>query len=67
MKDKTKDALVKIAQEKCWSDSPESKEDGFVDVQSFSGGNFDDAYQGGIVEGQIHLARMIADMEGIEY
>lgn len=67
MKEETKDLLIKKAKEQCWMDSEEAKEDGYVDIQNFSGGNFDDAFQGGVEEGQILTARMILKMEGIEY
>jgi hypothetical protein len=47
---------------------PECVEDGeyFIPYDWF-GGNMDDAYNGGVEDGAIHLSRTILDDLGIEY
>lgn len=48
-----KEKLEKLAARKCWYDDPE-----FM-VCDYSGGNQDDAYQGGVEDGEASLARDI--------
>jgi len=49
--EKLKEELEKIYQEKCWSDDPE-----FM-VCDYASGNVDDAYYGGVKDGEILFAR----------
>lgn len=53
--------LVSLAQESAWTDGEE-----FSPVEQ-SGGNYDDAYDGGYNAGKIHLARWILDSMEIKW
>lgn len=55
---KMKKMLEELAARKCWSDSEE------FDPYSSSGGNFDDAYYGGVSDGEAFLARELLKMLG---
>jgi len=48
---KMKDKLTKLAGRECWSD-----DENFM-VDDYAGGNFDDAYSGGVEDGEASLAR----------
>lgn len=54
---KLEERLKKLANRECWGEE-EGAED-FVDASDYSGGNFDDAYSGGIDDGQTQLAREV--------
>lgn len=50
--------LGKLAARKCWSDDDDFQAD------DYAGGNFDDAYAGGVDDGEVGLARVIlADIQ----
>lgn len=51
--------LEEIAAEGCWAD-----EDDYVNPFENSGGNFDDAYYGGIDTGRVTLARRLLEKFG---
>lgn len=53
MSEQLKAKLTKLAARKCWSDNPN-----FSTPDCF-GGNLDDAYEGGVSDGEILLAREI--------
>jgi hypothetical protein len=40
---------------------PEQSDDEFFNAMDWSGGNFDDAYSDGVVDGHIELSRRIID------
>lgn len=48
-----KKSLKLLAQENCWSDNSD-----FSPIE-YAGGNYDDAYYGGVTDGQIDLARKL--------
>lgn len=48
--------LKKLAERECWGDEEDFNPD------DFSGGNYDDAYQGGYDDGQSKLASRILDI-----
>lgn len=47
--------LQSLASQKCWSDNEE-----FM-VNDYAGGNLNDAFSGGVAEGEIQLARDLLD------
>lgn len=53
------ESLKKLANKKSWDDVSRDNGDEYMDANDFSGGNFDDAYQGGYIAGQIDMAREI--------
>ena len=55
--------LKKAARRETWDEG----EDGGFNPYDFSGGNFDDAYQGGQDDGETHLAREILSALGISW
>lgn len=57
MNEKIKELLEKLAKRDCWSDSPED-----FNPMDFSGGNFDDAYFGGVEDGKAELARALLNI-----
>ena len=58
MTTKLRAKLVDLAKKKCWCDD----EDFMVD--DYAGGNIDDAYSGGIEDGEILLARKLLNEFG---
>lgn len=54
--DKIRELVEKSADRRCWSDEPEFNPD------DFSGGNFDDAYAGGVEDGKAEMARSIIEI-----
>lgn len=48
--------LEQPASRKCWCDEPEFNPD------DFAGGNFDDAYAGGVEDGRAEMARSIIEL-----
>ncbi len=60
MKTEMIEKLKVLAARKCWSDNED------FSAYDYSGGNFDDAYQGGTVDGETWLARELLKMDGIE-
>ena len=57
MNEKMMELLEKLAKRDCWSDNPED-----FNPMDFSGGNFDDAYFGGVEDGKAELARELLSM-----
>lgn len=57
--------LKKTANRKCWYEQV-GDDDSFV-VDDFSGGNQDDAYEGGIRDGETQLAREVLHDLGIDW
>lgn len=57
MKPETKKLLEELAKKKAWSDNED------LLVNDYAGGNIDDAYEGGINDGEILLARQILEEE----
>ena len=58
MNEEMKEFLSKIAARECWDD------DGDFNPCDYSGGNFDDAYYGGVSSGKVKLARSLLEMFG---
>ena len=58
--------LKSLAKSSVWSDDIESEDD-WVDVDGYAGGNVDDAYQGGVADGETQLARTILTNLGISW
>ena len=55
--DKIHEICEKLAKRHCWSDHPDE-----FNPMDFSGGNFDDAYFGGVEDGKAELARELLNM-----
>jgi len=55
MKPELKAKLEELASSTCWSDNSD------FEVDSYAGGNFDDAYYGGEHAGRVLLAREILE------
>jgi hypothetical protein len=60
MKSETIEMLKQLAARKCWNDNND------FSAFDYSGGNFDDAYQGGYDDGQANLALEVLKLEGID-
>lgn len=58
MDEALKKKLKEMAAEECWSDDLD-----FI-VNDFAGGNVDDAYDGGVRDGEIGLARRLLEEFG---
>lgn len=50
---KIKKYLEEVSESGCWSDNDD------FDVYDYSGDNFDDAFSGGITEGEVQQARFL--------
>jgi hypothetical protein len=53
--------MKKLARRECWNADPQ------MDAYSFSGGNFDDAYNGGYEDGACDMAREVLKKLGIKW
>lgn len=53
--------LKQLASKECWLDVDDFNAD------DYSGGNFDDAFSGGVDAGRVDLARDLLNMMGIEF
>jgi hypothetical protein len=56
MNEQIKKRLEQLAKRNCWSDNED------FSSCDYSGGNFDDAYNGGLKDGEVLLAREILEM-----
>lgn len=66
LSDKMIERLTKLAKQGCWFDSND-EDDGDTTVDDYAGGNVDDAYEGGVRNGETELSREILTDLGIEY
>jgi hypothetical protein len=53
--------LIKIAQRKTWTESDD------FNTSDMSGGNYDDAYYGGLKDGETFMAREVLEHLQIKY
>jgi hypothetical protein len=56
--------LKKAAKRQCWTEDEESED---AIINDYAGGNIDDAYQGGVEDGETYLAREILTHLKIEW
>ena len=56
MNEKVLELVKALAAEGCWSDDEE------FNAYEYSGGNFDDAFNSGVTDGRISLAREILEL-----
>ncbi len=48
--------IEETAKQSCWSDNED------FEVDSYGGGNFDDCFAGGLIEGEVQFARDLSEM-----
>ena len=58
--------LKVLAKRKCWSDEACNDGDCFC-VDDFAAGNIDDAYFGGVADGETDIARAVLNCIGVAY
>jgi hypothetical protein len=66
MKDDTITELKKLAEKQTWEELSKTHGNEYFDPNDYAGGNMDDAYAGGLMDGEITLAREILALENNE-
>jgi hypothetical protein len=60
------ETLKVIAKKKTWQDKDDENGE-YFNPYDWCGGNFNDAYEGGVVTGEIEMARTVLEELGIDF